>query len=118
MLTIFGMCAWYTHIIQQIDHQNTAIESGVYLALTRVMWPIGVALLVWICIRGYGGPVNTFLSAPSWLPFCRLSYAIYIVHMPVIIVLTASSRRSFYFTNETMVNLCFISPDSFCECFY
>lgn len=108
MLFIFGMSTWYSFIIQQMDHINTTIESAIYLSLIRTIWPIGLALMVLICVRGYGGPLNTFLSSASWLPLCRLSYAIYIVHMPVLIVLTASSRRSIYFSTQTMVCIYFI----------
>lgn len=111
MLVIFGMCAWYTYVIQQLDHANTAIESGLYLALTRSMWPVGLSLLVLLCVRGYGGPVNSFLSSPNWLPLCRLSYSVYVVHMPLLLVISASSRRSFYFSTRTLVIIffCFVS---------
>lgn len=105
MFIIFGVSTWYTFIIQQIDHPNTAIESGIYLSLTRTMWPIGIALLILTCVRGYGGPVNKFLSSTMWLPFCRLSYAVYIVHMPILLVISASLRRSFYFSKQTMVRI-------------
>lgn len=107
MFIIFGMSTWYTFIIQQIDHPNTAIESGIYLSLTRTMWPIGIALLILTCVRGYGGPVNNFLSSTMWLPLCRLSYAIYIVHMPILLVIAASLRRPLYFSKQTIVRIIF-----------
>lgn len=122
MLTIFGLCTWYTFVIQQFDHPTTAIESGIFLALTRTMWPIGVSLLILLCVRGYAGPINQFLSSPRWLPYCRLSYAIYIVHMPIILVFTANSRRSFYFSNQTMVtiacNATYLNPSMKQICIY
>lgn len=104
MFILFGVCAWYTFMYQQSDHVTNSYESGLYLVVTRTAWPTALALLVLICIRGYGGPINRLLSAPVWQPFCRLSYSIYIVHMPIVLITTASARRSFHFTNEAVVS--------------
>ena len=35
------------------------------------------------CIKGAGGPVNTILSWPAWVPLARMSFAIYLLHMSV-----------------------------------
>ena len=34
-------------------------------------------------MKGAGGPVNTILSWPAWVPLARMSFAIYLVHMSV-----------------------------------
>ena len=36
------------------------------------------------CVKGAGGPVNTFLSWRAWAPLARMSYVMYLVHLPVI----------------------------------
>merc|ERR1711918_117765 len=36
-----------------------------------------------------GGPVNTILSWPAWVPLARMSFAIYLVHMTVMSVVNS-----------------------------
>ncbi|EEC16301.1 conserved hypothetical protein, partial [Ixodes scapularis] len=46
----------------------------------RAAWSLGVAWIVFACITGRGGVIDSLLSWDALAPLGRLSYAIYLVH--------------------------------------
>merc|ERR1719376_898709 len=61
------------------NHKEIPVAArSLYNGLHRVGW----GLLA--CVKGAGGPVNTFLSWRAWAPLARMSYVMYLVHLPVI----------------------------------
>lgn len=78
----------------QPDHNTTALENGIYVSMSRVAWALALSYLIYACVHGYGGPVNWFLSLSFWQPLSRLSYAIYILHFPVVLVVMASAKTA------------------------
>lgn len=84
--------------LQQTDSKATSLEYGLYDAFSRVAWSIALCYVIFACVLRSGGPVNWFLAHPLWQPISRLSYSIYLLHFPVIIVMTASLKVSLYFT--------------------
>lgn len=93
--------------LQQLDHTASTIEDAIYASFSRVAWSAAVAWQIFMCIHGYGGPINWFLSMPGWQPFARLSYSIYIVHMPLQLTLLAATRTSGYFSDLIAVSTIF-----------
>lgn len=89
---------------QNIDNPISPLKSGILLAFGRTVWSIILTSLIFLCVKGYGGPINAFLSSPYWLPLARLSYALYIVHMPFMLIITASARKSVYFSEQSAVS--------------
>lgn len=87
-----------------MDHEATPIESGIYTPMSRVAWGVFMCLVIFTCIKGYGGPVNWFLSLPLWKPFARLTYAIYLVHMPIMLATVASTHRAVYYSERNIVS--------------
>lgn len=96
---------WYTYEMQQADHKATAVESGIYTGFSRLIWSFIVMMVIHACITGHGGPVNAFLSLPMWRPLSRLTYAIYLIHMPVMMLTTGSLKRPIYFAFRGNVRL-------------
>nr|CAD7393862.1 unnamed protein product [Timema cristinae] len=70
--------------IQQPDYVYDRLACSFYFALFRTCWALGVAWIVFSCVAGYGGPVNKLLSWKGWIPLSRLTYCIYLVHLPLI----------------------------------
>ncbi|XP_014662242.1 PREDICTED: nose resistant to fluoxetine protein 6-like, partial [Priapulus caudatus] len=66
--------------------------SGFYVAVSRTGWSLGLGWVIFICIIGQGGFVNTLLSWKALIPLSRLTYCAYLVH-PVIIMTFYFSRR-------------------------
>ncbi|XP_018496029.2 nose resistant to fluoxetine protein 6 [Galendromus occidentalis] len=58
--------------------------SATYTSTHRTIWAAGLAWIVFTCTTGRGGIVNHILSYPAVVPISRLSYAMYIMHVPFI----------------------------------
>ena len=67
------------------NHKEIPIAArSLYNGLHRVGWGLAVGWVILACVKGAGGPVNTFLSWRAWAPLARMSYVMYLVHRPVI----------------------------------
>ena len=55
--------------------------SRIFDSSFRVLWAVGLMWIVLVCDAGKGGPVNSLLSWKVFLPFSRLTYTAYLVHM-------------------------------------
>ncbi|XP_049288164.1 nose resistant to fluoxetine protein 6-like [Anopheles funestus] len=88
------------HPIQQPDYDTLpqAVDA-IYESLSRVSWATAVGWIVFACVNGYGGPINDFLGATVWQPLGRLSYAIYLLHLPIQTMLAGFARVPYYFTD-------------------
>lgn len=103
-LIVVGL-VWYTYEMQQTDHKASAVESGLYTGFSRLLWSILIMMIIHACITGHGGPVNGFLSLAMWRPLSRLTYAIYLIHMPAMMLTTGSLKRPIYFSFRANVSL-------------
>ena len=78
----------------------TATENILYNMFSRTGWGVALAIVLFACHHGYGGPINSFLSMPFWIPLSRLTYTAYLVH-PIVLIAIAygwCQRDSFYYT--------------------
>lgn len=91
--------------LQQIDNEESVITGAFYESCSRVSWAISLSWIIFCCTHGYGGPVNWFLSLSIWQPLARISYSIYLVHLPIQLVLAASVRVPTYFSDTNTVTL-------------
>ncbi|XP_057379361.1 nose resistant to fluoxetine protein 6-like isoform X1 [Daphnia carinata] len=69
-----------------------------YGALHHSAWAITVGWIIFACTHGYGGIIHRFLSWKLFLPFSRLSYAVYLIHFNFIRAYASHLRKPFYFT--------------------
>lgn len=79
----------------QLGNHKTNVEYALYASLSRIAWAFGLSYIIFACVHGYGGPVNWFLSFSLWQPLSRLSYAIYIIHYPILMIVMGSAKSSF-----------------------
>ena len=86
-LPLYGLYfQWHGHI-------PIKAENVIYIMFSRFSWGLGLALLVFTCHYGYGGPINWFLSMKVWIPLSRLCYNAYLLH-PLILTVIFGSERS------------------------
>nr|XP_019554140.2 nose resistant to fluoxetine protein 6-like [Aedes albopictus] len=92
--------------LQQPDTyaDHPVIVDAIYEATNRIVWACCLAWIVFACVNGYGGPINTFLSLPVWQPLGRLSYSIYLLHLPVQTMLLGTLRSTGYFSDIVAVH--------------
>ncbi|KAF0306541.1 Nose resistant to fluoxetine protein 6 [Amphibalanus amphitrite] len=88
---IFGMTGY------QMPWQEFSKAVAVsYGGLNRTAWGVAVGWVIFACVTGYGGPINTFLSYPGFIPLSRLTYAGYLIHINVLLLVEGSVKSTVY----------------------
>uniref|UniRef100_A0A0C9RKI0 Nrf-6_0 protein n=3 Tax=Fopius arisanus TaxID=64838 RepID=A0A0C9RKI0_9HYME len=77
------------------------IPAAIYLALSRSVWAIGIAWIVFACVNNYGGIVNSILSSKIMQPGSRLTYCAYLLN-PLII-------STYYMIGEIGLHIDFVA---------
>lgn len=80
------------------------MDSALYNIFSRLLWATAICYIIFACIHGYGGLFNSFLSLELWLPFSRLSYAIYIIQFCVMSPIYGSMKNVPYFSDTFVVS--------------
>ncbi|XP_052756126.1 O-acyltransferase like protein-like [Galleria mellonella] len=90
----------YMHYpVIQIDWDKQTVNDLVN-SFMRPIWSLCVSWMIFACVHGYAGPINWLLSHPMWKILGRLSYAMYIFHYPLMILVNGTVRTPLYFSNE------------------
>lgn len=78
-----------------------------YTAVHRIVWALAVGWVLFACVTGYGGFVNTFLSWKPFIPLSRLTYCAYLVHPIIMVSFYLDSRYPIYLTDFETIYLFF-----------
>ncbi|XP_015433658.1 PREDICTED: nose resistant to fluoxetine protein 6-like [Dufourea novaeangliae] len=85
------------------EAELSPLMAAAYSSLSHSVWALGLSWIVLACSTGYGGYVNSILSAPILYPVSRITYCAYLIH-PLVIRLTALNLDSpFHLGKYTMV---------------
>lgn len=103
MVTIVAII-WMSCPIHQACN---ALMLGLYNALGRVLWSIALCYIIFACVHNIGGPINWFLSHPCWILLSKLSFGIYLLHVPIIFITMTTFTAAPHFS-ETSAILNFI----------
>merc|ERR1711872_1102976 len=68
---------------QDVTH-HTKTTITFYMGVKRLAWSIGLGWIVFACVKGYGGPVNSILAWGAWAPLAKLTYSCYLVHLTMV----------------------------------
>jgi peptidoglycan/LPS O-acetylase OafA/YrhL len=80
--------------LQQIYfNNNSIIADACYNAFKRIFWCLSLSWIIIANQISYGGFVNRFLSLSIWLPISKLSFCIYLLHLPIQTVYIGSIRQ-------------------------
>ncbi|WKY10518.1 hypothetical protein Q1695_002685 [Nippostrongylus brasiliensis] len=79
-------------------HQWPVGARASYSAFARLLWSLGLSWIALSCQYGYAGPMNTFMTWPGWLPFSRLCYSAFLVHMIVIMTMMSINNGPIVFS--------------------
>lgn len=80
------------------------VANGLYLGFNRQGWSLALCGMILLCVSGYGGPINAFLSLPVFQFLTKISYSMYLIHYAVIILRYSSMRTPFRFSNLQTVS--------------
>lgn len=96
------------------DYEYTTLESAFYLAFHRVGWGLGLAWIVFACVHGYGGPVNTFLCWSVFQPLGKLTYCTFLVHLAIQFYRIGIMRSNIFGSDYEQVSLSSETPLLLC----
>ncbi|XP_022241368.1 uncharacterized protein LOC106459217 [Limulus polyphemus] len=74
---LYGTLSWTK------GEETGRVAVVLYAVSYSTLWAIAIAWLIVACLYGYGGMINTFLSSSYFIKLDRLSYAVYLIHVPV-----------------------------------
>ena len=79
-------------------------QSTFYAMFFRVGWSLALAWTTFACAKGYGGPINAFLSWGPWTVLGRLTFFSYLIHFEIIPMIFESITYSFELNNFQIVS--------------
>ncbi|XP_028161295.1 O-acyltransferase like protein-like isoform X1 [Ostrinia furnacalis] len=82
---------------------DNQIADSLYNSFIRGTWAAALGWLVFACVHGYGGPVNWFLSLSLWKLPARLSFAMYILHFGLMVVVNSSALAPRFFSVNSVM---------------
>ena len=83
------------------------VDAIFYGSFHRLAWGIVIAWIIFACVNGYGGIVNSFLSWKVFIPLGRLTYCTYIFSPEIQIIHALIMYRPFQYS--TYQSVCWIS---------
>lgn len=84
---------------QENFKDNPLIADALYDSLKRISWCLSLAWIILACHLSHGGIVKRFLSLKFWLPISKLSFCIYLIHLPIQTIYLSSIRAPQFFSN-------------------
>ena len=99
LAVVYGLLPYYRGT--DMDPHAAALYNG----FSRTAWAVSVAWVIFSCVTGHGGVVNTFLSWSLWAPLSRLTYVVYLIHVIVLNVWIVTSRTPLFASDFTVAML-------------
>jgi hypothetical protein len=108
---------------ERLSMNGTLVVATLYNTFQRMVWALALSWVIFACVKGYGGPVNEFLSWPVFGVLSKLTYCSFLFHISILEILAASMLSSFpsdfrhaaqlnyrltqqYFTGNYLVHIC------------
>lgn len=86
-------------LIQENFEDFPLLADATYDSLKRIVWCLAIGWIILACHLNCGNIVKRFLSLSVWLPISKLSFCIYLTHIPVIFIYLSSMRAPQYFSH-------------------
>ncbi|XP_063538699.1 nose resistant to fluoxetine protein 6-like [Cydia strobilella] len=93
-LVLSGYCMYHEH------PEWSQLATNFNTALVRPAWAVSLCWLIVACVNGYAGPINWFLSINLWKFVARISYSMYIFHLPMQFIMVGANIMPMYFHFE------------------
>ncbi|XP_070385945.1 nose resistant to fluoxetine protein 6-like isoform X2 [Dermacentor albipictus] len=104
-----GLCCLFMKLAWNRSEERRTETIRMFAAFSdRILWSICMAWFSFACITGRGGIVNGFLSWKGFAPLGRLSFGVYLIHVPFYHVMNRISRERRFYSHFTMVSNCFV----------
>ncbi|RWS30147.1 Nose resistant to fluoxetine protein 6-like protein, partial [Leptotrombidium deliense] len=116
LYAMFSTYRWNNYLESS---QPSLFTTITFAALQRSLWCIGIAWITFTCAVGRGSIVNDFLSANVFVPFSRLSFCVFLMHLSPILLRAFSVKFTRNWDDHTFVSIAHFSMQRihFCFCF-
>ncbi|XP_037564494.1 nose resistant to fluoxetine protein 6-like [Dermacentor silvarum] len=100
LISVFAKLAWYRS-------PNPTSEAVTLLAafFDRILWSVFIVWITLACASGRGGFVARFLSWNAFVPLSKLSFGVYLIHLPFIQLMLHASRERVLWSKFNLVTL-------------
>ncbi|XP_050049866.2 nose resistant to fluoxetine protein 6-like [Dermacentor andersoni] len=99
---VFDKQPWYRE-----RHPTSEVGKLCVAFFDRILWSVCLSWITLACATGRGGYINKFLSWNAFVPLSRLTFGVYLIHYPFIILFLHISRERMLFSHFTLVSLSF-----------
>ncbi|XP_045494787.1 O-acyltransferase like protein-like [Colias croceus] len=97
VLAVQALTVYSSYPIMQSTWDNQTADNLIN-SFVRPAWALALGWVIFSCVHGYAGPINWFLSLKMWKIPARLSYALYIMHYSIMVIINSSRVAPIYFT--------------------
>ncbi|XP_033763774.1 nose resistant to fluoxetine protein 6-like [Pecten maximus] len=104
-VTALACMVLYGTYQESIGHAMSVGIAALYNAVHKSLWGVCVCWVVFACVTGNGGFVNTLLSWSPFVPLGRLTYCAYLVHPIVMTIYYRTLRQTVYATDFVIIYL-------------
>ncbi|XP_068632599.1 nose resistant to fluoxetine protein 6-like [Battus philenor] len=101
-LVLFGGIIYCVRLNYEEDWDNQ-LADNMLNSFIRPAWALGLGWMIFACFKGFGGPINWFLSLGMWKLPARLSFAVYLIHLSLILSMYSASTVQIYFTPTKII---------------
>jgi len=77
----------------------SVFEAAFYNGFAKIAWSLALMWVVFACVKGYGGVIDSFLSWGFFKPLARMNYIAYLIHYSFISVVYFSLTYTVEFTD-------------------
>ena len=94
--------------IMNADHPENIFGTTatiMYASLHRLAWSIATAWIIFACVYGYGGWVNTFLSWGPFMPLGKLTFCTYMLSTMLMKISAAVNYHPVHYSLYNAVSL-------------
>ncbi|KAJ8730602.1 hypothetical protein PYW08_002015 [Mythimna loreyi] len=95
-IVLIGLIMYSNYPTIQLNWDNQLADNMIN-SFMRAGWAVAVGWLIFACVHGYGGPVNWILSLSTWKVLSRLSFLMYLVHYPIMLIVYGMYVVPIYF---------------------
>ncbi|XP_059140436.1 nose resistant to fluoxetine protein 6-like [Physella acuta] len=115
-LAVVAILPYITYMENQVGGDRwSGIETSLYEAISRPSWALAVAWVIFTCCNGQGGFISKILSWNFFIPLCRITYGVFLIH-PILIEVSLNSGYSNQYVTFGQMTYGYIANFVSCWC--
>lgn len=103
-----GLCCVIIKFDWYLERNPTSEFGNICMAFfDRILWSVFLVGITLACASGRGGIFNKFLAWNAFVPLSRLTFGVYLIHAPFIILVLHIARERIFYSHFILVSMCF-----------